>query len=305
MAGISDKALKTNYAENKYKANGGDELQNKEFSDGSGLEMYDAFFRGYDPQLGRFWQIDPLAEIGEDWSPYSFAGDNPINYNDPLGLTNPSDTGTGKVNLDPVVVTPPKAPPRSTVNVGLADTKGGSDDSDPSTATGAAPARVSPLPITPFNPVTEVDPSPKVEPFIELEPVTVSAMATGLMTAIGVFLPLSAPGEGLHWHPYQGHGNNKDNSNPHIVYAFGFAAKDGRTPILKYGISDEYRYSLDRPENQLAGLRAKYGPTVMMSIYARTIDRNMALYIEQKLVSDHVTVWGEMPREQIRPFPFH
>jgi len=35
MAGISDKALKPNYTENKYRYNGGTELQNKEFIDGS------------------------------------------------------------------------------------------------------------------------------------------------------------------------------------------------------------------------------------------------------------------------------
>jgi RHS repeat-associated protein len=87
MAGISDKALKSQYAENKYRYNDGNELQNKEFSDGSGLELYDANFRGYDPQLGRFWQIDPLAIITADYSPYSFANDNPILLNDPLGLT--------------------------------------------------------------------------------------------------------------------------------------------------------------------------------------------------------------------------
>ncbi len=40
MAGVSDKALKTQYAQNKYRYNG-KELQNQEFSDGTGLGEYD------------------------------------------------------------------------------------------------------------------------------------------------------------------------------------------------------------------------------------------------------------------------
>jgi RHS repeat-associated protein len=95
MAGISDKALKTPYAENKYRFNGGNELQNKEFRDGSGLELYDAKNRMFDPQLGRFGQIDKYADMSEDKSSYVFASDNPISRNDPFGL---SDT------LKPVTV---------------------------------------------------------------------------------------------------------------------------------------------------------------------------------------------------------
>jgi RHS repeat-associated protein len=86
MNGISSKALSFGGAGNKYKFNGGNELQSNEFSDGSGLEMFDAVNRMYDPQIGRFWQVDELAEASWEESPYHFAHNNPILYNDPFGL---------------------------------------------------------------------------------------------------------------------------------------------------------------------------------------------------------------------------
>lgn len=91
MKGISSQAAGT--LTNKFKFNGG-ELQNQEFSDLSGLEMYDAHYRQLDPQLGHWWQLDPYMEAHPNISPYAFVNDNPMNYCDPFGL----DSVKTKVN---------------------------------------------------------------------------------------------------------------------------------------------------------------------------------------------------------------
>ncbi len=85
MSGISSKAAGS--LQNRYKFNGGNELQSQEFSDGSGLEIYDSKYRMYDPQIGKFLQVDPLEGISRELSPFAFGNNNPISLNDPLGLS--------------------------------------------------------------------------------------------------------------------------------------------------------------------------------------------------------------------------
>jgi RHS repeat-associated protein len=73
---------------NKYLFNDGAERQEE-----LGLDIDLTRYRAYDPAIGRWWQIDPKADVEDlvSLTPYNYSFNNPIRWNDPLGDCPPGE----------------------------------------------------------------------------------------------------------------------------------------------------------------------------------------------------------------------
>ena len=75
----------------------GKELNNEAYS-GVKLSWYDFHARNYDPQLGMWFNVDPLAEKTMSYTPYHYVYNNPVNYVDPDGMSPWSWSGSRGLN---------------------------------------------------------------------------------------------------------------------------------------------------------------------------------------------------------------
>ena len=124
IAAISSKKLPDTYEgviKNNYLYN------DKELFEDGDLNWYDYGFRNYDPKIGRFVQIDPLTSRYPFFSPYLYAGNEPIGNIDFMGMGPETGltAGTAKVMGEVIVKSVSRAvatTARAVTNLGLSIT---------------------------------------------------------------------------------------------------------------------------------------------------------------------------------------
>lgn len=61
-------------------------FQKQEFNEDLGVDLYELKYRMDDPQIGRFWQVDPLADKYPHNSTYAFSDNKVTNHVETEGL---------------------------------------------------------------------------------------------------------------------------------------------------------------------------------------------------------------------------
>jgi RHS repeat-associated protein len=96
--------LFSGYGGDRYKGSPEDRFKYNGKEQQPDIGYYDYGARMYDPTVGRWFGIDPLAEANEDLTPYNYAANNPISNIDFLGLTDVNGDGVDDGTVLPEVV---------------------------------------------------------------------------------------------------------------------------------------------------------------------------------------------------------
>ena len=97
MAGISSKAMMFGEPENKK-----NKFQNQEYDDALGVDYYEFKYRNHDPQIGRFIQVDPLANKYVYNSTYAFSENHVTSHVELEGLEKASINDQKNITYGPL-----------------------------------------------------------------------------------------------------------------------------------------------------------------------------------------------------------
>jgi len=232
------------YAKKRYRFCG------KEKDEESGMYYYGA--RYYSPWLCRFISVDPLAGDYPFYTPYQYAGNQPINFIDLDGLeqAQPQTPSAGGSATTPPASngTSQSAPiqPQSSTNISPGSA---SPQSVPGSGAGQAPASGQPQPgggraPQPGAQGPASDPQIRPEPKPDLRWAIPASVGAVLLTIIGVCIPNDGMKKGINGgtsevipdfgefspEPTSDSNNDKDNKDPYVYRAMEMDA-DGKPNV--------------------------------------------------------------------------